>query len=57
MIYTTFLNCIIILFLFHSSCPGLGCGVVGLLITTITSVLVMRKYHKYKTEMEIYTLE
>ena len=37
--------------------PGVGCGLVGLLLTTVTSGLVLRKYHKYKTEMEAISME
>jgi len=36
---------------------GVGCGLVGLLLTTVTSGLVLRKYHKYKTEMEAISME
>jgi len=36
---------------------GVGCGLVGLLLTMVTSALVLRKYHKYKTEMAGISLQ
>merc|ERR1719239_766113 len=36
---------------------GVGCGLVGLLLTMVTTALVLRKYHKYKTEMAGISLQ
>jgi len=36
---------------------GVGCGLVGLLLTLVTSALVLRKYQKYKTEMAGISLQ
>ena len=31
---------------------GAGCGLVGLIIITITSVLVLRKYSRFRAEQD-----